>query len=122
MAEVFMVNKGSKGRGDKHWERYKSFRTAFETACTRANLSDVSPHVLRHTFATRPVTDLRAVPELGGWKKLAMVQRYAHLSQKHTRASGELLANNSPSIFTTPAKVVVEAESSNLKHFTSVGR
>jgi len=81
--QVFMTRKGSKRRGDLRWEPYKSFRTAFETACKSANLADVTPHVLRHTFASRLVmrgADLRTVQELGGWKSLAMVQRYAHLS------------------------------------------
>lgn len=84
--QVFMTFKGSKRRHEKHWEPYRSFRTAFETACRRAKLSDVTPHVLRHTFASRLVmrgADLRTVQELGGWKSLNMVQRYAHLSQEH---------------------------------------
>jgi hypothetical protein len=49
--------------------------------------------------------DLRTVQELGGWKSLNMVQRYAHLSQEHKRQAIELLAENSPSIFTTPAEM-----------------
>ena len=80
--QVFMTSKGGKRRGDKAWEPYKSFRTAFQTACRRANLSGVTPHVLRHTFASRlgmRGADLRTVQESGGWKNLAMVQRYAHL-------------------------------------------
>src|SRR5262249_39324024 len=31
----------------------RSVRTAFTNACQRANLSDVTPHTLRHTFASR---------------------------------------------------------------------
>ena len=31
------------------------YRWAFETACRHAELSDVTPHVLRHTFASRLV-------------------------------------------------------------------
>jgi hypothetical protein len=48
--------------------------------------------------------DLRTVQELGGWKSLNMVQRYAHLSQEHKRQAIELLTENSPTIFTTPAE------------------
>ncbi|MBN2242814.1 MAG: site-specific integrase [Acidobacteria bacterium] len=122
---VFMTNKGSKRRQDKYWEQYKSFRTAFENACKRANLSDVTPHVLRHTFASRLVmagVDLRTVQELGGWKSLNMVQRYAHLSREHKQNAVELLANNSTSLFTTPASGAPTEKTSNLKAVNEMGR
>jgi len=32
---------------------FKSIRTRFTTACRNAKLSDVTPHTLRHTFASR---------------------------------------------------------------------
>jgi len=44
------------------------------------------PLSLRHTFASRLVmagVDLMTVMQLGGWKSLAMVQRYGHLSPSH---------------------------------------
>jgi len=85
----------------------KSIRTAFQTACEHAKLGDVTPHVLRHTFASRLVmrgADLRTVMELGGWKSLAMVQRYSHLSQAHKLEAVELLAKNSPTVFPTAKK------------------
>jgi len=47
-----------------------------------ARLDGVTWRALRHTFASRLVAagvDLRTVQELGGWKTLSMVQRYAHL-------------------------------------------
>jgi len=49
----------------------------------RLHLDGVTWHALRHTFASRLVAagvDLRTVQELGGWRTLSMVQRYAHLS------------------------------------------
>lgn len=52
-------------------------------------------HGLRHTFASRLVmngVDLLTVKELGGWRTLAMVQRYAHLAPDHLLAAVEGLA------------------------------
>lgn len=49
-------------------------------------------HSNRHTFASRLVmagVDLRTVQELGGWRTLAMVQRYAHLAPDHLRQAVE---------------------------------
>lgn len=43
--------------------------------------TDVTPHVCRHTWATwhyQANRDLTKLQELGGWKSLAMVMRYAH--------------------------------------------
>ena len=74
---VFTLGKG---------KAYKSMREAFDGARDRAGLTDITPHVLRHTFASRLVmagVDLQTIMELGGWKSLAMVQRYSHLSPQH---------------------------------------
>ncbi len=65
---------------------YRHIRNSFRRACKRASLFGVSPHVLRHTFASRLVmggTDLRTIQELGGWQSLDMVLRYSHLSPQH---------------------------------------
>ncbi len=91
---------------------YRSIRTAFETACRRAGLKGVSPHVLRHTFASRLVmagVDLRTVQELGGWSSLDLVQRYAHLNPGHKAEAVERLvpassAEKVPTLFPTPAE------------------
>jgi integrase len=51
-------------------------------------------HANRHTFASRLVmagVDLRTVQELGGWRSLAMVMKYAHLAPKHRLAAVEAL-------------------------------
>jgi len=64
-------------------------------------LDGVTWHALRHTFASRLVAagvDLRTVQELGGWRTLSMVQRYAHLSPGHLAAAVE-------KIVATPAGV-----------------
>lgn len=62
---------------------YHSVRNIFDAACRAAGLSDVTPHTLRHTFATRLIengVDLRTVQELGGWSQLRMLERYGHVS------------------------------------------
>ncbi len=48
----------------------------------------MSPHVMRHTFASRLViagVDLRTVQELLGHKSITMTMRYTHLSPDHKR-------------------------------------
>lgn len=58
-------------------------------------LDGVTWHTLRHTFASRLVAagvDLRSVQELGGWRTLSMVQRYAHLSPGRLVAAVEKIA------------------------------
>lgn len=69
----------------------------FITACRTAGLPDVTPHVLRHTFATRLCengVDLRLVQELGGWASLALVQRYAHVAPSRKIEAIEGLSRN----------------------------
>jgi integrase len=56
-------------------------------------------HGNRHTFASRLImagVDPRTVQELGGWRSLTMVQRYAHLAPEHLRAAVERLARQEP--------------------------
>jgi integrase len=66
--------------------------TAFKKAARRAGVPWLRWHDLRHTWASWHVqggTPLHALEKLGGWKSLAMVQRYAHLSTEHLRAYAE---------------------------------
>jgi len=102
---------------------YRSIRTAFLTAWRHAGLEGATPHVLRHTFASRLAmtgAHPRTIQELGGWSELAMVERYAHLSASHKAEAVERIATdenlgdrgpkfsataeNSPTLFTTPAR------------------
>jgi integrase len=86
---------------------YRSFRTVFATACRHAKLTDVTPHALRHSFASQFVmqaVDLRTVEGHAGGKSLNMVQRCAHLSNKHKRQAVALLAKSSTSILAPPLK------------------
>ena len=95
----------------------KEINTAFYAACRRAKLTNVTPHVLRHTFASRLVmngADLRTVQELGGWKSMSMVERYSHLSDRHKAEAVELIGRkNFTTLFTTPQEANV-AESSQV--------
>lgn len=70
----------------------------FVTACRLAKLTDVTPHTLRHTFATRLIaggTDLRTVQELGGWAKIEMLVRYGHVTTARKAEAVERLATQS---------------------------
>ena len=76
----------------------------FREACRRAELTNVTPHSTRHTFATRLVengVDLRTVQELGGWATLSLVQRYAHVSPSRKAEAVEGLVQNFTTLFTT---------------------
>jgi integrase len=78
-----------------------AIRRAFANARRRAGLKHVTPHDLRHTWATWHYAanrDLTALMQLGGWKTVAMVMRYAHANvgeHAHTidRLMGEKWGN-----------------------------
>ena len=56
---------------------------AFENATARAQLHDVTPHTLRHTFATwycAQTKDLLRCKALGGWSRTTTLERYAKLA------------------------------------------
>jgi integrase len=62
---------------------------AFKKATKVAGLPWLRWHDLRHTWASWHVqagTPLHVLQELGGWKSLAMVQRYGHLTTDHLKA------------------------------------
>ena len=84
---------------------YTSVRNSFGTACRLAGLRDVTPHTLRHTFATRLIengTDLRKVQELGGWAQIKMLERYGHVTPSRKAAAVEGLVRHFTTGFTTP--------------------
>lgn len=76
---------------------YKDMEKPFRAACQAAGLAGtgVSPHTLRHTFASALVmrgVDLLTVQQYGGWATLDLVQRYAHLSASHKARAIETIA------------------------------
>ncbi len=64
----------------------KTFRSSFERAVKKASLKKVTPHTLRHTFASHLVmsgVDLTTVKELLGHKSIITTMIYSHLSDEH---------------------------------------
>ena len=109
---------------------YKSIRSAFKTACKHAKLAGVIPHTLRHAFASRLTmvgVDLRTIQELGDWRELQMLQRYAHLSPSRMAKAVERIANHFPTLFATPDQSPsdvsgLESRINGTSHPSSVGR
>jgi integrase/recombinase XerD len=75
----------------------RSVQWAFINARRKAGLAEwVTPHVLRHSFATvalRNQTDLLTLKELLGHKKLATTARYVHLNIDFLKSSHNPLNN-----------------------------
>src|SRR5262249_42298039 len=64
-------------------------RDAWNNAVRRAGITDFHFHDLRHTFApylAMQGASLLEIAEALGHKSLAMVKRYAHLTEGHTRS------------------------------------
>ena len=73
---------------DSTGTRPVGIREAFEYAVKRADIANFKFHDLRHTFASYLAMNgatLAEIAEVLGHKTLAMVKRYAHLSEAHTR-------------------------------------
>lgn len=68
----------------------------FKAAQRRAKIAPLTWHDLRHTWASWHVmagTSLRSLMELGGWKSLQSVMRYAHLAPDHLAQEAHRVAS-----------------------------
>jgi integrase len=68
----------------------------WSAACQKAGLEDLRWHDLRHTWASslrKSGVEISVLRELGGWKDVRMVERYAHLDIDHLREAAERIGN-----------------------------
>ena len=113
-AEAILVLRRQQGR-HPHWVfTYqgngvrRGNTMAFKAALKRAGITDFRWHDLRHTWASWHVqngTPLPVLQQLGGWKTLAMVMRYAHLGASHLAE----FADNLPRLRVVAGKKLAES-------------
>ncbi len=83
---LFLNRRGDRLTRQGFWQKIKEYAKA-------ANLdADITPHTLRHSFATHMLSggaDLRSVQELLGHANISTTQVYTHLTSEHIRRSYE---------------------------------
>lgn len=74
-----------KGRGVFIYKAYGDFQNAWDAAIARAGIQRLTPHCMRHGFATgllRRGLDVLTVAHLGGWKDAGQVLKtYGHANR-----------------------------------------
>ncbi len=77
---LFVTSRGKRIGRQEIWRRIKFY-------ATRAGITkSISPHTLRHSFATHLLengADLRVIQEMLGHASIATTDRYTHISKKH---------------------------------------
>ena len=80
---LFLSRTGRRLRRENMWELVKKY-------VIRAGLkTDISPHTLRHSFATHLLeggADLRSVQEMLGHANISTTQIYTHVDRKHLKS------------------------------------
>lgn len=69
-------------------------KKALKNACKKAGLKGVTPHTMRHTFASHLImsgVDMRSVQRLLGHKNINTTMVYSHLTEDHLARSVEKL-------------------------------
>lgn len=82
---------------------YKSIQNIFRKAVDKAGLSNLTPHAMRHTFASRlgeMGCDIRTIQELGRWADIRMVQRYDNVSERRKKEAVASLSGHFTTKFT----------------------
>ncbi|MEE9487456.1 MAG: site-specific tyrosine recombinase XerD [Candidatus Brocadiales bacterium] len=78
---VFLSSTGRALRREDIWRIVKSH-------AKRAGIKEISPHALRHSFATHLLergADLRSVQEMLGHANIATTQTYTHIERQHLK-------------------------------------
>jgi len=81
LRDAIQPNANGKPPGDPLFSRKAKhgLRNAIHTLARRYALPPIHPHQIRHAWADETLKrtgDIRAVMDLGGWKKLTTMQRY----------------------------------------------
>jgi integrase/recombinase XerD len=82
-ARLFLSGAGAPLTRQVAWATIKRY-------AARASLSDISPHTLRHSFATHLLqrgADSRSVQALLGHSDISTTQIYTHITDRHMRAA-----------------------------------
>ncbi len=88
--------------------KYHHITYVFQSALTKAKITNFRFHDLRHTFASHFIMnsgDLMTLKEILGHSTLKMVERYAHLAASHKRKQ----INNLNSIFEIKGETIQES-------------
>ena len=82
---LFLNRRGDRLTRQGFWQILKGYAKS-------AGLEDITPHTLRHSFATHMLSggaDLRSVQELLGHANISTTQVYTHLTTEHIRRTYE---------------------------------